>query len=41
MQKELVNLLAKAVLDGSVRRDSVIEIDIKAGQIVFSERQTV
>ena len=36
MQKELVNLLAKAVLDGSVRRDSVIEIDIKAGQIVFS-----
>ena len=38
MQKELVNLLAKAVLDGSVRRDSVIEIDIKAGQIVFSGR---
>ena len=36
MQKELVNLLAKAVLDGSVRRDSVIEIDIKDGQIVFS-----
>ena len=38
MQKELVNLLAKAVLDGSVRRDSVIEIDIKDGQIVFSRR---
>jgi ATP-dependent Clp protease ATP-binding subunit ClpB len=38
MQKELVNLLAKAVLDGSVRRDSVIEIDIKDGQIVFSGR---
>ena len=38
MQKELVNLLAKAVLDGSVRRDSVIEIDINAGQIVFSGR---
>ena len=38
MQKELVNLLAKAILDGHVHRDSVIEIDIKAGQIVFSGR---
>jgi ATP-dependent Clp protease ATP-binding subunit ClpB len=38
MQKELVNLLAKAVLDGSVRRDSVIEIDIKDGQIAFLGR---
>ena len=41
MQKELVNLLAKAVLDGSVRRDSVIEIDIKDGQIAFYGGQTV
>ena len=38
MQKELVNLLAKAILDGHVHRDSVIEIDIKDGQIVFSGR---
>ena len=39
MQKELVNLLAKAVLDGSVRRDSEIEIDIRDGQIAFSEKR--
>ena len=39
MQKELVNLLAKSVLDGTVRRDSVIEIGLRDGQIVFSEKQ--
>ena len=38
MQKELVNLLAKAVLDGRVRRDSVIEVSVQDGQIVFSDR---
>ncbi len=38
MQKELVNLLAKAVLDGSVRRDSVIEVNVHDGQIVFSDK---
>ena len=35
MQKELVNLLAKAILDGHVKRDSVITITIQNGQIVF------
>ena len=34
MQKELVNLLAKAILDGKVRRDSEIVVDIEGGQIV-------
>ena len=34
MQKELVNLLAKAILDGHVRRDSEITVDVKDGQIV-------
>ena len=34
MQKELVNLLAKSILDGHVRRDSVITIDVQDGQIV-------
>ena len=34
MQKELVNLLAKAILDGHVRRDSEITVDVKGGQIV-------
>ena len=35
MQKELVNLLAKSILDGHVRRDSVITVTIQDGQIVF------
>ena len=34
MQKELVNLLAKSILDGHVRRDSEITVDVKDGQIV-------
>ena len=34
MQKELVNLLAKAILDGHVRRDSEITVDVQDGQIV-------
>ena len=35
MQKELVNLLAKAILDGHVRRDSVITVDVQDGQITI------
>jgi hypothetical protein len=35
MQKELVNLLAKSILDGHVRRDSVITIDLQDGRIVI------
>ena len=35
MQKELVNLLAKSILDGHVHRDSIIKVDIHDGQIVF------
>ena len=35
MQKELVNLLAKAILDGHVKRDSVITITVQDGQIAF------
>lgn len=35
MQKELVNLLAKAILDGHVRRDSTIKVSVSDGQIVF------
>ena len=34
MQKELINLLAKAILDGHVRRESQITVDVKDGQIV-------
>ena len=35
MQKELVNLLAKSILDGHVRRDSAITVTIHDGQIIF------
>ena len=34
MQKELVNLLAKSILDGNVRKDSEITVDIHNGGIV-------
>ena len=36
MQKELVNMLAKSILDGHVSRDSVITIDVRDGQIAIS-----
>ena len=35
MQKELVNLLAKSILDGHVKRDSVITVTVQDGQIEF------
>ena len=35
MQKELVNMLAKAILDGKVSRDSLIRIDVREGQIII------
>ncbi len=38
MQKELINLLAKSILDGHVRRDSVILVDVHDGQIVVSDK---
>lgn len=39
MQKELVNSLAKSILDGHVHRDSVISIDVKDGEIVISDKE--
>jgi len=38
MQKELINLLAKSILDGHVRRDSVILVDVQDGRITVSDR---
>ena len=35
MQKELVNLMAKSILDGHVKRDSVIKVTVSNGQIQF------
>ena len=37
MQKELINLLAKSILDGQVRRDSTIVVDVHDGRIVIHE----
>ena len=39
MQRELVNLLAKSILDGHVHRDSVIEVDVRDGQIVVRDKK--
>jgi ATP-dependent Clp protease ATP-binding subunit ClpB len=38
IQKELVNLLAKAILDGHVHRNSTIQISIHDGQIVLTDK---
>ena len=38
MQKELINLLAKSILDGHVHRDSTIVVDVKDGQIVLTDK---
>ena len=38
MQRELVNQLAKAILDGIVHRDSVIEADVAGGEIVLKNK---
>ncbi len=39
MQKELINLLAKSILDGHVHRDSTILVDVLDGQITVTDRQ--
>lgn len=38
MQRELVNQLAKAILDGTVHRDSVIEADVAGSEIVLRNK---
>ena len=38
MQKELINILAKSILEGCVRKDSVIVVGMNDGQIVVSSR---
>ncbi len=39
LQRELVNLLAKAILSGTVHKDSVIEVDAADGQIVLKDKK--
>ena len=38
MQRELVNILAKAILDGTVHKDSVIEADVAGNEIVLHNK---
>ena len=38
MQKELINILAKSILEGQVRKDSVILISMHDGQIAVSSK---
>ena len=38
MQKELVNLLAKSILDGHVHRESEILVDVKDSQIIVRDK---
>ncbi len=38
MQRELVNQLAKAILDGTVHKDSAIEADVAGGEIVLRNK---
>ena len=38
MQKELINILAKSILEGRVRKDSVISVSMADGQIVVGSR---
>lgn len=38
MQRELVNLLAKDILDGTVHKDSVIEADVAGNEIVLHNK---
>ncbi len=38
MQRELVNQLAKAILDGSVHKDSAVEADVENGEIVLRNK---
>lgn len=37
MQRELVNMLAKSILDGKVHKDSAIKVDVQDGQIVIGQ----
>ncbi len=39
MQRELVNQLAKAILAGTVHKDSVIEVNVAGGQIVLNDKK--
>ena len=35
MQRELTNLLAQKILEGSIRKDSVVKVDASGGEVVL------
>ena len=37
MQRELVNLIAKAILEGKVTRGTTVSVDVKDGQVIIGE----
>ena len=37
MQRELVNLLAKSILDGSVHKESAVTVDVSGGEVVVRQ----
>jgi ATP-dependent Clp protease ATP-binding subunit ClpB len=34
IQRELVNLLAKNLLDGTIRKDTTVHVDVAGGEVV-------
>ena len=38
MQRELVNLLAQRILEGAIRKDSVVEVDVSGGEVVVRNK---
>ena len=38
MQRELVNLLAQRILEGAIRKDSAVEVDVSGGEVVVRNK---
>ena len=36
MQRELVNLLAQRILDGTIRKDSAVKVDVSGGEVIVA-----
>jgi ATP-dependent Clp protease ATP-binding subunit ClpB len=39
MQKEIINELARSIIEGTISRDHVITVDFKGGKLVFDQKQ--
>ena len=38
LQRELVNLLAQRILEGSIRKDSVVQVDVSGGEVTVKNQ---